>query len=86
METTDAAVAGGECKCMPDANHSLTPPDVINNIPNDSDDTSEDSHQCMDQTAQYYIAVYRLPEAPVACDEYLIEFSNGINQNENEVL
>jgi hypothetical protein len=63
----------GECKCMPDANHVLT-------ADNFKDDTDDNTHQCVDQTNDYYIRVYRKDGTPVVCDEYQIEMSNGIKE------
>jgi len=78
-DTAQEGAPGGECKCKPDANHTLTPPDVPNNVPNDADDTSDSEHQCTDQTGMYYVRVYRKAGVAAACDEYQVEFSNGIN-------
>jgi hypothetical protein len=71
---------GGECKCKPDANHTITPPDENAHVPFDGDDTSAAHHQCKDQTSLYYVRVWRKPGTVVACDEYQIEFSNGIKE------
>jgi len=71
IDTWEPDSVGGECKCKEDANHTLTPTDY-------KDDTSEAAHQCKDQTNDFYVRVYRKPGAPVACDDYQIEFSNGI--------
>ena len=71
--------AGGECKCKPDAGHTLTPPDEVNHIPYDADDTSDAEHQCTDQSGMYFVRVYRKAGVAAACDDYQIEFSNGIN-------
>jgi hypothetical protein len=71
-ENTQPGGEGGECPCAPDANHALTPD-------NFKDDTSAATHQCTSQTADFYVRVFRKPGAPIACDDYQIEFSNGIN-------
>ena len=64
-------IPGGECKCKPDPDHSITAEDT-------ADDTDPTTHACTDQSSVYYVRVYRLPGAVVACDDYQIEFSNGI--------
>ena len=74
VDTGELGAPGGECKCMPDAGHTVTPTTY-------NDDTTDTTHQCKDQTADYFIRVYRKAGAPVICDEYQIEFSNGIKDN-----
>jgi hypothetical protein len=71
-DTAQPGAPGGECPCMPDANHLLTPD-------NYKDDTSAAAHQCTSQSADFYLRVFRKPGAPVVCDEYQIEIANGIN-------
>jgi len=71
VATGEVGAIGGECKCKPDANHTLTPTMY-------KDDTDANTHKCTDQTNEYSVRVYRKTGAPVACDEYQIEFSNGI--------
>lgn len=78
--SVEPGVPGGECKCMPDANHTITEPDEVNHIPYDADDTSASAHQCTNQSKYYYVKVYRKPGIQAACDDYQIEFSNGIKE------
>jgi hypothetical protein len=72
-DTTQPGAPGGECPCMPDADHNITPD-------NFKDDTDATHHQCLSQTADYYVRVFRKEGAPVVCDDYQIEFSNGIKE------
>ena len=70
-DTGEIGAPGGECKCKPDAEHTVTPE-------NYKDDTDATTHQCKDQTSEYNIRVYRKLGTPIACDEYQIEITNGI--------
>jgi hypothetical protein len=65
------AAGGGESSCRPDANHTLTPGDF-------SDDTTDSSHQCTDNSATFYLRVYVAPGKKVTCLPYKIEISNGV--------
>jgi len=73
VDTAQPGEPGGECKCAPDADHNLTPEEF-------ADDTSANVHQCTSQAADYYIRVYRKPGTPIVCDDYQIEFTNGIKE------
>ena len=68
-DTTIPGAVGGECPCMPDANHQLTPQLF-------TDDTTAATHQCEDQTATYYVKVYRLPNVEKICDDYQLQFTS----------
>ena len=61
---------GGECPCVP----PLVDPDPLDDPP-----TGPENHLCADQTAWYFIRVYRHPEAPVTCNEYKLLIGNGVN-------
>jgi hypothetical protein len=65
------AVGGGESDCRSDPDHTLTPTDF-------SDDTSDTTHQCTDNSATFYLRVYVAPGKKVTCLPYKIEISNGI--------
>jgi hypothetical protein len=86
---------GGECSesCVPDldcledvvlCNDAGTGFFVCAPVPglyadNASDDTGPDSHQCSDNTRQFYVRVYRQDTAKPACKDYKLEFSNGLH-------
>ena len=53
---------------------------VGQSLSNSADDTDAASHQCTDNTATYYVRVYRKPGAQIACDEFQMEFSNGLSE------
>lgn len=62
---------GGEAHCRPDSNHELTPD-------NFSDDTSEQSHRCTDNTARFYVRVYPSAGIKPTCKYYKLEVSNAV--------
>ena len=68
-DTIVPGAPGGECPCMPDSNHTLTPTVF-------TDDTNANTHQCEDQSAVFYVRVYRLPDAEKVCDNYQLQFTS----------
>ena len=40
--------------------------------------TAHDLNQCNDQSADFFVRVYRAAGAPVTCDNYTIRISNGV--------
>lgn len=64
-------LGAGEINCRIDANHQFTPE-------NYTDDTSDLTRQCTDNTKTFYVKVYRLPDKPATCDNYELEVSNGM--------
>jgi hypothetical protein len=62
---------GGEADCRADADKLLTPEDY-------TDDTSDTTHQCADNSAEFYLRVYVAPGKKPTCLPYKIQISNGI--------
>ncbi len=64
-------MGGGEKNCMPDSEHELTPT-------NFADDTTAQTHRCMDNSKQFFVHVFRIPGSNPTCNEYQLELSNGL--------
>jgi hypothetical protein len=69
----EGSVGFGECPCKPDAKTGAGQTTPTNY----TDDTQPGVHQCTSQTETYYVEVSRKPGAPLICDEYQLEISNG---------
>ncbi len=65
------AAGGGEAACAYDADHKYTPTIY-------TDDTSPTSHQCKNNSAEFFVRVYRLPGAKAPCGSYKLEITNGV--------
>ncbi len=72
-ESPPSTNGGGECPCKLYNSENPDPSGLHNN------DTTNSTHRCVDQTNWVYVKVYRNPGSPAVCDDYQIEFSNGIN-------
>ncbi|MFH1530689.1 MAG: MopE-related protein [Pseudomonadota bacterium] len=62
---------GGEASCRADAAHKATPT-------NYADDTTPSSHQCVNNSVEFFLRVYRLPGTKPPCQSYKLEITNGV--------